>query len=325
MSEYEDLGVTHTVEDNLYDGTGETFDSKLKTATQAGVSVPTMKSTFSAVNLSMGCFQNSKKDAKATQQIRVRNGLDADAPVFGARTLLANNKEFGLVKYWQGRARTVHYSMSKPWDDAKNRVTPTAKLSVWVKAMSEIQQSHDESLEIFLSKYDEAVQSDQAMYRGLHNPDDYPTLGTLRSKFYFDYSFDRLMDDERTLLSDEAIGTLEEHYQNEHDIVLAKEREQYRNRMVYLKEEVWNSLRDALKKVNKQRYQDEDADVIRGAVDCLETFNINDDPVMRRVHQSLTAIFDEEFNMDKLRINDGYRSDIQDKTAQILKSLPSLD
>ena len=64
MSEYEDLGVTHTVEDNLYDGTGETFDSKLKTATQAGVSVPTMKSTFSAVNLSMGCFQNSKKDAK---------------------------------------------------------------------------------------------------------------------------------------------------------------------------------------------------------------------------------------------------------------------
>ena len=285
MSEYEDLGVTHTVEDNLYDGTGETFDSKLKTATQAGVSVPTMKSTFSAVNLSMGCFQNSKKDAKATQQIRVRNGLDADAPVFGVRTLL----------------------------------------SEWVKAMSEIQQSHDESLEIFLGKYDEAVQSDQAMYRGLHNPDDYPTLQTLRSKFYFDYSFDRLMDDERTLLSDEAIGTLEEHYQNEHDIVLAKEREQYRNRMVYLKEEVWNSLRDALKKVNKQRYQDDDADVIRGAVDCLKTFNVDDDPVMSRVHDSLTSIFDEEFNMDKLRINDWYRFDIQDKTAQILKSLPSLD
>ena len=325
MSEYEDLGVTHTVEDNLYDGTGETFDSKLKTATQAGVSVPTMKSTFSAVNLSMGCFQNSKKDAKATQQIRDRNNLDADAPVFGARTLLANSKEFGDVKYWQGRARTVHYSMSKPWDDAKNRVIPTAKLEDWVRTMTEIEQSHDESLEKFFSKYDEAVQNDQAMYRGLHNPDDYPTLGTLRSKFYFDTSFNRLMDDERTLLSDEAISTLEEHYQSEHDIVLAKERQMHRDRMVYLKDEVWDSLRDALKKVNKQRYQDDDADVIRGAVDCLKTFNVNDDPVMRRVHESLTSIFDDEFNMDKLRYNDGYRFDIQDKTAQILNSLPSLD
>ena len=319
------FGVTHTFEDNLYDSSDETFDSKLDTATQAGVSIPTMKSTFSSARLSMGCFQTTKKDEESTRQLKVQNQLGAEAEVSGVKKLLANSPEFDTVKYWQGRARTVHYKLSKPWDDAKNRVIPTAKLNVWVKAMSEIQQSHDEALDKFYDKYDEAVQTDQVLYRGLHNPDDYPTKEALKTKFYFDYSFDRLADDERTLLSDEAIEAMDEYYQNEHDVVLAKEREQYRGRMTHLKEEVWKSVRDGLKKVHKQRYQDTDADAIREAVEVLETFNYNDDPVMRRVHDSLTNLFDDEFNMDKLRYNEGYRSDVQDKTTEILNSLPSLD
>ena len=84
-------------------------------------------------------------------------------------------------------------------------------------------------------------------------------------------------------------------------------------------------MRDGLSKVHKQRYQDNDADAIREAVEVLETFNYNDDPVMRRVHDSLTSLFDDEFNIDKLRYNEGYRSDVQDKTTEILNSLPSLD
>ena len=319
------FSVTPTFEDNLYDANGETSDSKLETATQAGVSIPTMKSTFSSVRLSMGCFQTTKKDEKSTRQLKLQNQLDEDAKVSGVKKLLADSPEFDTVKYWQGRARTVHYKLSKPWDDAKNRVIPTAKLEVWVKAMSEIQQSHDEALEKFYDKYDEAVQNDQALYRGLHNPDDYPTKEALKTKFYFDYSFDRLADDERTLLSDEAIEAMDDYYQNEHDAVLAKEREQYRGRMAHLKEEVWKSVRDGLSKVHKQRYQDNDADAIREAVEVLETFNYNDDPVMRRVHDSLTNLFDDEFNIDKLRYNEGYRSDVQDKTTEILNSLPSLD
>ena len=106
------FGVTHSFEDNLYDANGETFDSKLETATQAGVSIPTMKSTFSSVRLSMGCFQTTKKDEKSTRQLKLQNQLDDDAKVSGVKKLLADSPEFDTVKYWQGRARTVHYKLS---------------------------------------------------------------------------------------------------------------------------------------------------------------------------------------------------------------------
>ena len=304
------------------DDSPKTSMETLPTMGDSGVSLPTIQSTFMEVTLSMGFWSPKKPSAKAKAKLQELYGV-YDKSVKPELQLLAYCNELSEAKSAGERARTTHYSMTKPWEDEGGRILHNSKLHEWIKTMSEAEQTRDKMLDRFFDNYDDAVQNDQTRLGGLFKSDDYPPLSEVKGKFYFTYSFKPIAPDVRTAVFDDHREVIEEAYQKQHQRLIQD-----------LTKSVWATLRKQLLRLAQQcdftkddtakRIFDGLANEVRESVDALSVYNLADDPEMTRVYNELSGIINNDFNEEKIRRGESYRIQTRDQVQKVLDSLPSL-
>ena len=295
-----------------YASVQDTADTLSTLDDAAGMSLPSLRSTFSMVNLSMSMWSPKIPNEKAKAKLREIYGAD-DKSIEAKSALLAYCGELKSVKQHQDSARSLHYRDTKPWIDGGFRLIRNERLWNWMGDMSQKDQEIEGVLQKFFDGYYDAVQNDQLRLGSLYKKGDYPSLREVKTKFAFLYSFESVASDYMQPMFEEQKAALDEHYQK-----------QYKQRMQGLTQKLWDNLREQLLRVGKQRIHDGMADDVRAAVDALALYNVDNDPEMTRIYNELRGIINHDFNEEKMRRGESYRKQTTEQVQKVLDSLPSL-
>ena len=126
-----------------------------------------------------------------------------------------------------GKARTYHYGITLPWDDAGLRLLPVAKYFDYTKKMEEFQVEHKQLVKVFLAEYPELREAAEIRLNTLFNKADYPDAIQLENKFAIGYSFTPIADssDLRVELTKDEINIIKQNIESgvQNKIAIAKQ------------------------------------------------------------------------------------------------------
>ena len=109
------------------------------------------------------------------------------------KTLLISN-QLDDISSSVGKARTYHYKLTLPWDDAGQRLLPVAEYLEYIAKMEEIKTEHKNLVNIFIQNYPELREAAKKRLNTLFDEDDYPSPKDLIKKFDISYSFTAISD-----------------------------------------------------------------------------------------------------------------------------------
>lgn len=205
------------------------------------------------------------------------------------------------------------------------RLLPTAQYFKYHEQMTAIQNEFNRLVDNFLQRYADEVVDAQVTLGSLFNPDDYPTVDSLTSKFAFRLSYIPLPDagDFRLDVNNDAMSQMQTQYQ-----------EYYGRQLKNAMNDVWRRVYDSLSKMSERLdYQsDETKKIFRDSmvsnvvdmVELLRVCNVTGDSQMSAMANKLDETL-RGVTPDALR-EDGYlRAQTKRAVDDVIKSLPSLD
>lgn len=291
------------------------------------VSVPSISSSAVLIDLSIGSWTGRKLDKKASDDITTSNGAAVGVARVNKK-LLGDCAELDAVQKFAANARNTHYSMTMPWSDLGLRLCPTAQyIGKYEKVMSELQTEFWRLVKVFLDAYQWEIQSAQLKLGTLFNPDEYPTVEALASKFKFRYVPIPLPDagDWRLDIGNEAAAVLKTEYEG-----------YYAKQLQDAMGDVWKRAHTALAKMSerldyadhetKKVFRDSLVDNVQEIVELLGTCNMTNDPVMTRAQQQLSVAM-QGITPDALREDAYLRAETKrnvDAVKSIIDNLPSM-
>lgn len=143
------------------------------------------------VQLHTSHWSAKKYSPKVTQEIdEIHQSTDSGR--FNKKLLVS--KQLEDINSCLGKARTYHYKVTLPWDDAGQRLLPVAEYLDYVAKMEEIQVEHKQLVDVFLSHYPELRKDAKKRLNTLFDENDYPSERELISKFDISYKFTPISD-----------------------------------------------------------------------------------------------------------------------------------
>lgn len=294
---------------------------KFETLTTAPVvtNVPKLTSALRLLELSISVWSGRKQDKSANKQTADANGA-AESTLNTTKKLLADCAELDALRKFAANTRNFVYSSTTAWGDLGQRAFPMSRFPALHKELDGMKQEFDRLVEQFLGAYEFSRSKAQAKLGNLYNPDEYPSVESLRDKFRFTVAFPPVP--EANLFSgiqDEAEKYLAEEYARI-----------YSSRIEDTMKEVFDRLHDALSHmVERLDYNGEDdkkriykslLSNVRDLTVMLKEFNITGDSRLTRLHmeldQALTGV-----TVDALRDDSALRSDTRQKVKSVLSNM----
>jgi len=184
---------------------------------------PSMSSASTLVDLGIKVLTGRKKDVRASKELEALKKADPNVANVHKK-ILGNCPELDAIQKFVGNARNIHYSMTLPWSDMGMRLLPTATFFKYKQQMSELEQEFYVLVNKFFDIYDDAVINAQTLLGDLYNPDNYPPVETLQSKFSWRMNFTPLptSGDFRVDMENEQAKALAEDYQKYYNTMFDK-------------------------------------------------------------------------------------------------------
>lgn len=299
-------------------------------------SAPSLASACVLVELSIPVWGGNKLDRRASEKVTTESNA-AKGVARVNKSLLGDCPELDALKKYVANVRNAHYAMTTPWGYSGLAVMTTEQLhSRYLKAMSEYKAEFWRMVQAFLSSYEWEVQQAQLKLGDLFNPDDYPTVDALRSKFDFRLNYMPLVPANAGSgawmlgIEDEAREHLEQSY-----------KKFYESQMTRAMGSIWERVYDAVAKMcDKLNYKDTDADkprlfesLVTNVIDLvglMESCNITKDPAMtdaaRRLRMALEGVTKDALKDDEYLRHDVRNkvSGVKDDIKRIIDNLPGL-
>lgn len=136
------------------------------------------------VELNISVWTANKIDKDATQKVTHDNNATADAGQFKKNLMAGSYLRKSIADYAAG-CRLWHNNRTLPWADRGPRLLPT---SLFLDYKAEATARHDyfmDKREQFIREYPQLQRVAQNYLGNLHNPDDYPSVDEVASKFGF--------------------------------------------------------------------------------------------------------------------------------------------
>jgi len=292
--------------------------------TNTTIVAPTLSSSAMLVELGISVWTASKRDKRASEEVTTSNRAQRGAARVN-KSLLAGCAELDAIQKFAGNTRTLHYHSTLPWSDTGLRLIPTAKYFDYHKQMTGMQQEFNRLVEAFLGKYEWEINSVQLKLGDLFNPDDYPSLSKVRSKFDFRLNYIPMPEtgDFRVDIGDAAQRELKEKYEAFYSAQLTR-----------AMNDVWQRAYEALSRMSerldysskedKKIFRDSLVENVLDVIDIMDSMNITNDPNMqlqqRRLKMALTGVTPEA-----LRESAHLRAETKRAVDEVIKTLPSLD
>ena len=297
----------------------------LEFAAPAAPSIPSISSSAMLVELNISCWTGVKQDKGVSAEIAAAHGAESDA-VTSHKKLLGNCQELVRVKQLTGECRNTHTKFTVPWADSGLRLLPTAQMFKYQEIMTDLEQRRSAAVQAFLDQYDWAITKAQAKLGTLFDPNEYPTLDTVSTKFAMRLNYLPLADagDFRLDIPTEAQSQLQDHYQEYYS-------KQYKRAM----DNLWQRTYDALSKMSERLdYIDkEDKKIFRDTlvsnvthfgIDMLDVCNITGDSQMSAMKMQLEDAL-RGVTPEALREDAYLRAETKRAVDAAIKALPSLD
>lgn len=303
---------------------GSNSRDSLEFAAPAAPSIPSISSSAMLVELNISCWTGVKQDKSAAAEIAAAHGAESDA-VTSHKKLLGNCPELVEVKRLTGECRNNHTKLTVPWADSGLRLLPTAQMFKYQEVMTDLEQRRDAAVQTFLDQYDWAITKAQAKLGNLFDPNEYPTLDTVSTKFAMRLNYLPLADagDFRLDIPTEALEQAKAHYQEYYS-------KQYKGAM----DNLWQRTYDALNKMSerldyaegedKKIFRDTLVSNVTDMIDMLDVCNITGDTQMTAMRMQLEDAL-RGITPEALREDAYLRAETKRNVDAAIKALPSLD
>mgnify|MGYP003133490863 FL=1 len=300
-----------------------TQDQTLRNSVKSEVSAPSIGSSAMLVDFSASVWTGRKKDKRASDDVTEAN-FAASGMASVHKKLLGDCQELEAIQKFVANGRNRHSAMTMPWSDTGLRLLPTAQYFKYHQAMTEMINEYWRLVAVFKAVYEQAKQNAQQTLGDLFDPDEYPSLEVLTSKFGIRLSYIPLPDsgDFRIDIGNEATEQVKSQYQDYYSTML-------NNAM----NDVWTRLHKALANMSERLdYSDNDKKkVFRDSlvgnlldiVELLNVCNVNGDGQMNAARMRLEDLF-RGVNADALREDEHLRSETKRTVDEVIKSLPSI-
>jgi hypothetical protein len=277
--------------------------------------VPSISSSAMLVELNISVWTGRKFDKQVSAEIDTQKQTTTRAGNYSKR-LFADEPIFDAIQKFAGNARTYHYHATMPWSDSGLRLLTTAMYFDYNKKISEMEMDFDNLVSNFINQYQVLVAKSQTKLGTLFDPNDYPDVMDVASKFRFSVKYAPVPDvgDWRVDVGNDAKQQLMESYVN-----------YYSSNLEQAMREPWERMHEALKNMSiklsgdkKQIFRDTLVGNVVELCDLMDKFNVTGDPKMKqakvKIENALLGI-----TPDALREDDELRLDTKSKVDALLK------
>ena len=288
------------------------------------VSVPSISSSATLVDLSVSQWIGRKLDKRASADVASANYASRGVANVHKK-LLGDCPELEAISRLVSEARNAHYSMTMPWADNGLRLCTTKAYFKYHEMMTGYRDSFDDLVNTFLEAWDWAVTQSQAKLGDLHNPNDYPSVNSLRSKFSFRLSYMPLPDvgDFRLDINTEAQNDIKAHYETYYTTQLNNAMNDVWKRVYKYLSKMSERL-DYTSKETKKVFFDTLVTNVLSMVDLLAICNVTNNTQMEAMRAKLENTL-QGVTPDALREDEYLRAETKRSIDEAIKSLPSLD
>lgn len=150
---------------------------------------PTLSSSAVLVSLTIGIWNDSKRDKRKTDELTVQSRARAGVAKV-SKTLMPDSDELDAIKKIMGQARKYLYETTMVWAKDKQNLLAMTKYQEFVSVMHDFERDFYDGVNVFIPTYAQKMQEAQGSLGDLYDPDDYPSVHEVRSKFRFVVEFE---------------------------------------------------------------------------------------------------------------------------------------
>ena len=287
------------------------------------VDVTTIASSASLVDMSISQWAARKKDKRASAEVAYANNAETGIANV-TKDLLADSPELKAIKDMTSAIRVFHQDMTFPW--GMHNLLPTSRYFDYHKRITEMFQKWDGLVSEFLASYEWQLAHTHALadkMGDLFNPDEYPTVDEVRSKFSYRLGYYPVpQNDWRVEMNQAGLtqmqGQFSDYVENNVKGMFTRVYEQLLKPLQTMSERL-----DYTDNEDKQIFRNTLVSNLINMVDTLEQVNVTNDAELAETRMQLVEALDG-VTADGLRDDAYLRRETKRKVDDIINNLPSL-
>jgi hypothetical protein len=271
------------------------------------------------VELNISVWTANKLDRRVTDSVLMSNGaMSADAGQF-RKNLMAGTTLRKDIADFAASCRLWHNTTTLPWADRGARLLPTSLFLDYKTEANRRMAQFNHMVEHFIKEYPMLQAQAQQHLGSLYNPDDYPSVDEVVSKFGFKMVFTPLAEsgDFRLDVANEDLEDLRRQYD---DSLNARLNEAMQSQ--------WDKLHDMLSRMSdklvepegedKRRWHDTFISNAHEMCQMLSHLNVTKDPKLEEARAKLQQAI-AGVGIDDIKDDEFVRESVKTKLDAILK------
>lgn len=275
------------------------------------------------VEFSVSQWGNRRADITARNKLAA--SVNADAKMVSVNKKLVDSPTLKALQKMVAAARqTIHYPLTLPWGDNGWRYLPGENLPQYIERMSEPEAEFDTLVQRFRGEYALLREEARVKLGDMFNPNVYPTVENVISRFRFRYTFVPVPErgDFRVALEQEQQQVMQEQYdkfyQEQITSAVTERWEAAREQIVWLIDRMTDTDDGKCKTFKESALQKAIA-----MIDLLDTFNLTNDATLAATASELRHTV-RYLDAGSLRENEAMRRKTKERLDKALASLPTL-
>lgn len=271
------------------------------------------------VDLNISVWTANKLDRSATDTVNSNANAARDAARVH-KNLMAGTRARKDIADLAAHIRVWHAKHTMPWADRGSRLLPTSKFLDYKDQMNKFEDTFEPMVKQFLRDYPTLVQNASQFLGGMFNPDDYPSVDEVASKFGFRLVVSPIPDsgDFRLAIPEQDMAAIRAEYDQQFESRLAEAMKEPWERL----HKMLTSMTDKLAKAStgeKTRFHDSFLGNAHEMCAMLTHMNLTKDPKLEEARVKLERAL-SGMSVENLRGSEEHCADAQKKLDSILGS-----
>jgi len=270
------------------------------------------------VRLATGSWSGRNTDKVATEELI--EGKNAEKDAASVTKSLINKEHLKKIREIVSDMKKYHNEQSLPWDNNGGRLLPSTEFNAYTMKFRESQRELSSAVETFIQNYPSYISEAEGRLGDLFDIQDYPQAAEIEGKFTLVSAFEKVPE-----ANDFRVDIPEHEQQKIRDQIEGRVEAKHADSMKRL----WTRMFKAVEHMN-ERLSDSDAifrntliENVEQLVEILPRLNVLEDPALiemtEELRQSLCG-----YEPDDLRKNDVLRSELADKSKEVMEKIAAV-
>jgi len=270
------------------------------------------------VEMNISVWTANKLDRAATDKVLIQNHADNGVAQVRKNLMAGSSQRKNIADFAAG-CRLWHNTKTLPWMDRGARLLPTSLFMEYKSEANKRRQQFRDMVDQFLEDYPTLVTTASNYMGSLFDPEDYPSVGEVESKFGFRLVFSPVPEagDFRLDVAANDLAEMQQSYERSfNDRINEAMKDTWQRlhkQLVSMSEKLSDNKDDSVKK----RYHDTLITNAQELCGMLTHLNITNDPELEKARKQLELTL-LGANIDTIKESSQARSEMKSKLDNIL-------